>query len=196
MKRRAPGEHLVHHHAQRVHIGPRVEFITPHAGSLLERHISGRAIGLAGFVNGDDVRVMNAPRGSRFILKAQQEVGVIQQLAAQDFERHRTRACRGEGCSPVGRTPFGPTKAGTHAALTQAAEEEPETARKTRSEMAVDLSHIGKSHGCSGDLRSPVRFSVGAALVAALGQPRGLPLRSFAPSRERKSVSSGYVLWH
>ena len=39
----------------------------------------GRAvIGLAGFVNGDDISVMNAPRGSRFILKAQQEVGVIQ----------------------------------------------------------------------------------------------------------------------
>ncbi len=39
----------------------------------------GRAvIGLAGFVNGDDVRVVNAPRGSRFILKTQQELGVIQ----------------------------------------------------------------------------------------------------------------------
>jgi len=38
----------------------------------------GRAVnGLAGFVNGDDIEVMNAPRGSRFILKAQQEVGVI-----------------------------------------------------------------------------------------------------------------------
>ncbi len=34
-------------------------------------------IGLAGFVNGDDVRVMNASGGSRFILKTQQEVGVI-----------------------------------------------------------------------------------------------------------------------
>jgi len=39
--------------------------------------------------------VMNAPRGSRFILKAQQEVGVIQQLAVQDFERYRTVADRG-----------------------------------------------------------------------------------------------------
>ena len=49
----------------------------------------GRAvIGLAGFVNGDDVRVMNAPRGSRLILKAQQEVGVIQKFAVQDLERH------------------------------------------------------------------------------------------------------------
>jgi hypothetical protein len=55
----------------------------------------GRAvIGLAGFVNGDDVRVMNAARGSRFILKAQQELGVIQQLAVQDFERYRTVANR------------------------------------------------------------------------------------------------------
>jgi hypothetical protein len=55
----------------------------------------GRAvISLAGFVNGDDVRVMNAPRGSRFILKAQQEFGVIEQLAVQDFERHRAVADR------------------------------------------------------------------------------------------------------
>jgi hypothetical protein len=37
---------------------------------------------------------MNAARGSRFILKAQQELGVIQQLAVQDFERHRTVADR------------------------------------------------------------------------------------------------------
>ena len=35
---------------------------------------------------------MNAPRGSRFILKAQQELGVIQQLAVQDFERYGTVA--------------------------------------------------------------------------------------------------------
>ena len=41
----------------------------------------GRAvIGLAGFVDGDDVRVMNAPCGSRFILKAQQEVGASSSL--------------------------------------------------------------------------------------------------------------------
>jgi hypothetical protein len=39
----------------------------------------GRAvIGLAGFVNGDDIYVMNATCGTRLILKAQQEVGVIQ----------------------------------------------------------------------------------------------------------------------
>jgi hypothetical protein len=37
---------------------------------------------------------MNAPRGSRFILETQQEVGVIQQLAVQDFDRHRTVAHR------------------------------------------------------------------------------------------------------
>ena len=43
MKRRAAGEHFVHHHAQRINIGARVEFIAPHAGSLLERHICGRA---------------------------------------------------------------------------------------------------------------------------------------------------------
>jgi len=55
----------------------------------------GRAIiGLAGFVNGDDVWVTDAPRGSRFVLKTQQELGVIQQLAVQDFERYRTVANR------------------------------------------------------------------------------------------------------
>ena len=38
----------------------------------------GRAvIGAAGFVNGDDIYVMNAACGSRFILEAQQEFGVI-----------------------------------------------------------------------------------------------------------------------
>ena len=55
----------------------------------------GRAvIGLAGFVNGDDIGVMNAARGSRLILKAQQEVGVIQKLAVQNLERHRAVAHR------------------------------------------------------------------------------------------------------
>ena len=38
---------------------------------------------------------MNAPRGSCFILKTQEEVGVIQQLAAQDpLQRHLTVAHR------------------------------------------------------------------------------------------------------
>ncbi len=45
-------------------------------------------IRLGGFVNGDDVGVMNAPRGSRFVLKTLEELGVVQQLAAQDLERH------------------------------------------------------------------------------------------------------------
>ena len=66
-------------------------------------------VGLAGFVNGDDIDVMNTARGSRLILKTQQEFGIIQQLAAQDFERHQTVAHRdllGEEDRP-------------HAALTQ-----------------------------------------------------------------------------
>ena len=98
----------------------------------------GRAVvGLAGFVNGDDVvGVMNAAvyRGSRLILKAQQEVGIIQQLAVQDFERHRTVAHR----DLLGEEDR------THAARSQLANE-PETAGKARSEMGVDLSHSGKS---------------------------------------------------
>ncbi len=49
----------------------------------------GRAvIGLAGFVNGDDVRVINAPRGSRFILKAQQEAD----FTTETQRSRRTRA--------------------------------------------------------------------------------------------------------
>jgi hypothetical protein len=31
---------------------------------------------------------MNAPRGTRLILEAQQEVGVIEEFAIQNFERH------------------------------------------------------------------------------------------------------------
>jgi hypothetical protein len=58
---------------------------------------------------GDDIYVMNAARGSRFILKTQQEIGVIQQLAAQNLERHRTVA-HGDLFGEVDRT---------HAALTQ-----------------------------------------------------------------------------
>jgi hypothetical protein len=89
---------------------------------------------------------MNAPRGSRFILKTQQEVGVIQQLAVQDFERHRTIANRdllGEEYR-------------THGARAQAANQ-PETARKTRGEMGVDLSHSGKTSGYDGVAAIPLR---------------------------------------
>jgi hypothetical protein len=37
---------------------------------------------------------MNAPRGSRFTLKAQQEVGVIEKFAIQNLERYRAVANR------------------------------------------------------------------------------------------------------
>jgi hypothetical protein len=37
---------------------------------------------------------------------------------------------------------------------------------------------------------SPVRSSLGAVLVAALGQPRGLPLRSSALSRGLREIDS------
>ena len=124
----------------------------------------GRAvIGLAGFVNGDDVGVMNAPRGSRLILKAQQEVGVIQQLAVQDLERHRAVAHR----DLLGEEDR------THAACTQSADQ-PETARKTRSEMGVDLSH-----SLSLSVRSLWRRSTcaGRPLLTALTEVGGAPLR-------------------
>ena len=45
-------------------------------------------IRLGRFVNGNDIGVVNATRGTRLILKAQQEVGVIEKFAVQDLERH------------------------------------------------------------------------------------------------------------
>jgi hypothetical protein len=94
-------------------------------------------IGLAGFVNGDDVGVMNPPRGSRFILKAQQELGVIKQFAAQDPLQRRRTVTHSDLLGEEDRT---------HAALTQAANE-PEAARKTRSELGVDVGHSSDSDG-------------------------------------------------
>ena len=90
-------------------------------------------IGLAGFVNGDDIRVTNAPRGSRFILKAQQEVGVIEKFAVQDLERHRA----------IAHPDLLGEEDRAHAALTQLTDQ-PETARKAGSKMGVDLRHRGK----------------------------------------------------
>jgi hypothetical protein len=63
---------------------------------------------------------MNAARGSRFILKTLEEVGVIQQLAAQNLDGHRSVAHRNL-LGEVDRT---------HAARSQWAEQ-PEAARKT-----------------------------------------------------------------
>ena len=183
MEGHPPDEHFVNHHAQRVIVGARIEFIAGHAGCLLVGHVSGRAehhaglrvrgglaqlgnaeiddldlelpiaapsqenviglevtmddaqlvrsvqplrrllqnfrhfgdrerpaplehvakrfafqklhgdvrraiIRLARFVNGDHVRVADAPRGTRLVLKAQQEIGVVEKLAVQNLERH------------------------------------------------------------------------------------------------------------
>ncbi len=115
---------------------PREGLAEGFAFQKLHGDVGGAVIGLAGFVNGDNVRVMNASCGSRFILEAQQEVGVIQQLAAQDFKRHRTVAHR-DLLGKVDRP---------HAPRAQLADQ-PETARKARSEMGVNLSHSGKPHG-------------------------------------------------
>ena len=145
----------------------------------------GRAvIGLAGFVNGDDVRVMNAPCGSRFILKAQQEVGVTQgsdkwrvtgkgkTLAAQDLECQAPRGCRGERRSPLGRTPFGPTQDLAHGAAPRR-----RTMRNRRESPAARLASIW--------------------IPASAGMTRWtLPGGRGEPSRGQKSLPSGYVLWH
>jgi hypothetical protein len=77
-------------------------------------------IRLGRFVNGDDVRVVNAPGRTRLILKAQQEVGVIEKFAVQNLERHRT----------IPHPNLLSEENRTHAALTQAADKT-KTARKT-----------------------------------------------------------------
>jgi hypothetical protein len=56
---------------------PREGLTERSAFQKLHGNVGGAVIGLAGFVNGDDIDVMNAARGSRFILKTQQEVRVI-----------------------------------------------------------------------------------------------------------------------
>jgi hypothetical protein len=82
--------------------------------------VGSAVIGLAGFVYGDDVGVMNATRGSHLILEAQKEIGVVQQFAAQDFERHRAVA----HCDLLGKIDR------AHAALTRQTDQS-ETACKT-----------------------------------------------------------------
>ena len=62
---------------------------------------------------------MHAARGRRFVLKAPQEVRIIQKLAVQNFERHRAVAHR----DLLGEID------GTHAARPQLADQ-PEAARK------------------------------------------------------------------
>ena len=44
----SPGEHLIYHHAQRIDVGARIQFIAPHAPCLLAGHVSGRAQHRAG----------------------------------------------------------------------------------------------------------------------------------------------------
>jgi hypothetical protein len=82
---------------------------------------------------GDDVGVMNATRGTRFILKTQQEVGVVEKFAIQNLERYGT----------ISHPNLLGEENRTHAAFAQAADE-PESARKTRSELGVNLRHSGK----------------------------------------------------
>ncbi len=133
----------------------------------------GRAvIGLAGFVNGDDVRVMNAPRGSRFILKTQQELGVIQQLAVQDLERQAPGGCRGER-----RSPWAERRSALHRTVPMAPAPSRRTMRKRRESPAARLASIW------------IPASAGVTRWRLSGE-RG------EPSRGQESVSSGYVLWH
>ena len=56
---------------QRKRAPPREGLAERFAFQKLHGDVGRAIIGLAGFVNGDDVRVANAPRGTRLILKAQ-----------------------------------------------------------------------------------------------------------------------------
>jgi hypothetical protein len=93
----------------------------------------GRAIiRLDRFVNGDDIGVMNATRGTRLILKAQQEVGVIEKFAVQDLERHRA----------VSHSNLLGEKDRTHAALAQAADKA-KPARESSGKLRFGLRGLG-----------------------------------------------------
>ena len=126
---------------------------------------------------------MNAARGSRFILKSQQEARVIQQLSAQDFERHRAVAHR----DLLGE------EDGSHAARSQLADQ-PKTVRKTRGEMGIDLSHSGRASAGNAELKyssAALRlfpsihvadFQNNSALIATLPNRQArLPARSRQP---------------
>ena len=137
----------------------------------------GRAvIGLAGFVNGDDVGVMNAPRGSRFILKAQQEVGVIQQLAAQDFERHRTVAHR----DLLGEEDR------THAARAQAADNA-KTAGQSSGKLRFGLRGLG------GELSAVARTElniIGVGLLASGADLHEAPVKLSRGADSNRSIAA------
>ena len=46
-------------------------------------------VALGGFVNGDDVEMMDAPRGPRLILEAHQKIGIVEKLAVENLNRHQ-----------------------------------------------------------------------------------------------------------
>jgi hypothetical protein len=64
-------------------------------------------------MDGDDIGMMNAARGARLILKAHQEVGVIEKFAIEDLERD----------GAITHPNLFSEKDRTHAALAQAADD-------------------------------------------------------------------------
>ncbi len=93
----------------------------------------GRAvIGLGGFVNGDDVRVVDAPRGTRLVLKAQQELGIIEKFAVQDLERH----------GAIAHPNLLGEENRAHAALTQAADKA-KTAGESGGKLRLGFRGVG-----------------------------------------------------
>ena len=107
----------------------------------------GRAIvGLRGFVDGHHIGVMDAPRRSRFVLKAQKELGIIQQLAVKDLERHGAVA-HADLLSQIDRS---------HASRAQPPDDA-ETARESRRKLRLSpaLSAINRVPSCGQNSISP-----------------------------------------
>jgi hypothetical protein len=75
---------------------------------------------------------MDTPRGARLVLKAQQEVRVIEKLAIQNLERHQ----------PVSHSNLLSEENRTHAALSQAADNAI-TARKSSGKLGICLDERG-----------------------------------------------------
>ena len=103
------------------------------------RDVGRAVIGLAGFVNGDDVRVkwQEGPRALR-----------LRTLSATGQERVGPSGARPwpNAIRPYkSRRPCRPRLVAGSAG----------SGGKTGSEMGLDLSHSGESHGCSGALRAP-----------------------------------------
>jgi hypothetical protein len=135
-------------------------------------------IGLAGFVNGDDIGVMNATRGTRLILKAEQELRVIEQLAVQDLKRH----------GAISHPNLLGEKDRTHGPFAQAADKA-ETAGQSSGKLRLGFRGLrGKASAVVWTEREIVRVSTLASGAGFHGRlydsPAGRILTEVSPKRE------------